>query len=350
MKNLTLIIVLATGLMISCKNEETTKGTDVSVPVRLTDVVKKPIYNTLNINGTVSPTGSIELSTEATGNYRLNKNPRTGEPYKMGDMVKKGEKIITLENEEYLISIRIDAKKLDLENAKQEYEKQQSLYDKGGVTLRELKNAEVSYLNAKYDFENATLQTNKLFLAAPFDGVIVDLPYFTGNVKVPSGTKVLKVMDYATLILNVEFPEKFISTVNLGQEAFVTNYNLKGDTLIAVVTEISPAINETTRTFKGVMKVNNPALKMRPGMFVKAEIVVDKRDSAIVIARDIIQNRRGGKVVFIVEHNTAQEKKVITGIETDNEVEILSGLQPGEKLVTEGFEMLSNRTKVKVQK
>jgi membrane fusion protein, multidrug efflux system len=350
MKNLTLIIILAIGLLSSCKNEETTKGADVSVPVRLTDVVKKPIYNSLTINGTVNPTGSIELSTEATGNYLLNKNPRTGAPYKMGDMVKKGEKIITLENEEYLISIRIDAKKLDLENSKQEYEKQQSLYDKGGVTLRELKTAEVSYLNAKYDFENATLQTNKLNIIAPFDGVIVDLPYFTNGVKVPSGTKVLKVMDYAMLILNVEFPEKFITTVNLGQEAFVTNYNLKGDTLIAVVTEISPAINEATRTFKGVMKVNNPALKMRPGMFVKADIVVDKRDSAIVIKRDIIQNRRGGKVVFIVEHNTAQEKKVITGIETDNEVEILSGLQPGEKLVTEGFEMLSNRTKVKVQK
>jgi membrane fusion protein, multidrug efflux system len=350
MKNLTLIIVLAIALLSSCKDKETTQGADVSVPVRLTDVVKKPIFNTLTINGTVSPTGSMELSTEATGNYLLNRNPRTGAPYKMGDVVKKGEKIITLENQEYLISIRIDAKKLDLENAKQEYEKQQSLYDKGGVTLRELKNAEVSYLNSKYDFENATLQTNKLNIVAPFDGAIVDLPYFTTNVKVPSGTKVLKVMDYATLILNVEFPEKFISTVNLGQEAFVTNYNLKDDTLIAVVSEISPAINETTRTFKGVMKVNNPSLKMRPGMFVKSEIVIDKRDSAIVISRDVIQNRRGGKVVFIVERNTAQEKKVITGIETDTEVEILSGLQPGEKLVTEGFEMLSNRTKVKVQK
>jgi len=350
MKNLTLIIVLAIGLLSSCKDRETTRGADVSVPVRLADIVKKPIFNTLAINGTVSPTGSIELSTEAMGYYLLNKNPRTGATYKMGDVVKKGEKIITLENQEYLLSIRIDAKKLDLENSKQEYEKQQSLFDKGGVTLRELKNAEVSYLNSKYDFENANIQTNKLLIAAPFDGVIVDLPYFTSNVKIPGGTKVLKVMDYATLILNVEFPEKFISTVNLGQEAFITNYNLKDDTLIAVVAEISPAINETTRTFKGVMKVNNPSLKMRPGMFVKAEIVIDKRDSAIVIDRDVIQKRRGGKVVFIVENNTAQEKKVITGIETDTEVEILSGLQAGEKLVTEGFEMLSNRTKVKVQK
>ena len=190
----------------------------------------------------------------------------------------------------------------------------------------------------------------KLSIVAPFDGVIVDLPYYTQNVKVPSGTKVLKVMDYSNLILNAEFPEKFIGTVTLGQQAFVTNYNLKGDTLNAVVTEISPAISETTRTFKGVLKVNNPKLIMRSGMFVKAEIVVEKRDSAIVIDRDLIQDKRHGKVVYVVERNTAVEKKVNTGIETDNEVEILSGLKPGEKLVTEGYEMLSNRAKVKVQK
>jgi RND family efflux transporter MFP subunit len=350
MKKLALIMIVAVVLFSSCRNQEATQGADVSVPVSLTDVVMKPIYNTLAINGTVTPTGSMELTTEAQGFYTLNRNPRSGTAYKMGDAVKKGDKIITLENEEYLISTRIEAKKLDLENAKQEYEKQQSLFDKGGVTLRELKNAEVSYLNAKYDYENATIQNGKLVITAPFDGVIVDLPYFTNGVKVPSGTKILKVMDYATLLLNVQFPEKFISTISLGQEAFVTNYNLKDDTLKATITELSPAINETTRTFEGVLKVSNPSLKMRPGMFVKAEIVVEKRDSAIVISRDVIQNRRGGKVVFVVERNAAQEKKVITGIETDTEVEIISGLQPGDKLVTEGYEMLSNRTKVKVQK
>jgi membrane fusion protein, multidrug efflux system len=350
MKKLALILFVAVAFLSSCRNQETTQGADVSVPVSLTDVVKKPIYNTLAINGTVTPTGSMELSTEAQGYYTLNRNPRSGSFYKMGDIVKKGDKIITLENEEYLISTRIESKKLALENAQQEYEKQQSLYDKGGVTLRELKSAEVSYLNSKYDYENATIQNGKLVITAPFDGAIVDLPYFTNGVKVPSGTKILKVMDYAALLLNVQFPEKFISTISLGQEAFVTNYNLKDDTLKATITELSPAINEATRTFEGVLKVSNPELKMRPGMFVKAEIVVEKRDSAIVISRDVIQKRRGGKVVFVVERNAAQEKKVITGIETDTEVEIISGLQSGDKLVTEGFEMLSNRTKVKVKK
>lgn len=350
MKKSVLILFSALAVLSSCKNQDETQGADVSVPVKVIDVAKKPIFNTLEINGNVSPTGTIELAAETEGMYQLRNNPATGKPYKMGDKVNKGATIISLTNPEFELSIRIESKKLDLENAKQEYEKQQSLFDKGGVTLRELKNSELSYLNARYDFENSELQTKKLNVVAPFNSVIVDLPYFSQNVKVPSATKLVKLMDYSTLILNAEFPEKFMSTVTLGQEAYVTNYNLKDDTLIAVITQLSPAINEATRTFKGVLKVNNPELKMRPGMFVKAEIVVEKRDSAIVISRDVIQNKRRGKVVFVVERNTATEKPINTGIETDDEVEIISGLQTGEKLVVEGYEMLSNRTKVKVQK
>lgn len=350
MKKLAIITLAALAIFSSCRNQETTQGADVSVPVRVIDVVKKPIFNTLQINGTVSPAGTIELTTNAEGLYDLQKNPATGKKYKMGDRVKKGDVIIVLHNPEYELGIRIDAKKLDLESAKSEYEKQQSLYEKGGVTQRDLKSAEVSYLNANYDYQNAEIQMSKLKVIAPIDGVIVDLPYFTPDVKVASGTTAATIMNYSKLILNAEFPEKFISTVSLGQEAFVTNYNLKDDTLKAVITELSPAISEASRTFKGVMEVANPDLLMRPGMFVKAEIIVERRDSSVVIDRDLVQNKRRGKVVFVVERNTASEKRIVTGIETDTEVEIVSGLEPGEKLVVEGYEMLSNRTKVKVQK
>jgi RND family efflux transporter MFP subunit len=322
----------------------------VSVPVKVNAIERKAIFNTLTITGTVVPSASITVTTEAEGNYKLLFNPRTGKTYKMGDIVSKNEKIIALENEEYVVGIRPEVKKLDLENARQEYEKQQSLYDKGGVTLSELKSSEVSYFNAKYDNDDAQLQMKKLSVVAPFDGVIVDLPYFTVGETLSSGTEVMTIMNYRSMVLEADFPEKFMPAIHTGQEAFVTNYNLKEDTLLAVITQLSPAIDEDTRTFKGVLEVENPDLVMRPGMFVKAEVVVEKRDNAIVIDRDLIQKKRNGKVVYVIEGNTAVEKKVNTGIETDNEVEILSGLQSGENLVIEGYEMLSNRTKVKIQK
>jgi RND family efflux transporter MFP subunit len=350
MKNYSWIIIAVLSLLISCSGEQASQSTDVSVPVTVTEVKLKPIFNTVAVNGSLSPAGSTELATEAEGRYSLEINPRTREPFKLGDKIFKGEKLISLQNEEYILSIRIESRKLDLDNARQEYEKQQSLYEKGGVTQRELQNSELSFINARYDYENAQLQISKLEIDAPFDGVIVELPYFTPNVRVPSSTKVAAIMDYAKLFLQADFPEKLITTIEPGQEAFVTNYNLKGDTLKATITQLSPAINASTRTFKGTVQVENNELKMRPGMFAKAEIIVDRRDSAIVVERGIIQNRRRGKIVFVVERNTAVEKSVNTGIETDTHVEIISGLEPGEQLVTEGYEMLSNRTKVRIRR
>jgi membrane fusion protein, multidrug efflux system len=346
------LILPAFALLIafsSCNNQQSTTQSDVSVPVRVTEVSKKTIRNTLTVNGTVSPTGTSEVKTEAEGQYQMQRNPRTGAAYKMGDRVNKGEVIIQIENPEYVLGIRPDAKALDWENARSEYEKQKSLYDKGGVTLNELKKSEITFLNSKYDNENAQMQMSKLTIKAPFEGVIVDLPYFTPNIKVSSGTLVLKIMNYSKLKLNVEFPEKYITTVFKGQEAFVTNYNMKDDTLIANIDELSPAINESSRTFKGVLMVDNPELKMRPGMFVKSDIVIEKKDSALVIPRNVIRKSRRGEVVFVVENNAAIERPIKTGIGNDTEIEIVEGLKSGEKLVVEGYEMLSNRTKVKVQ-
>ena len=99
MKKYILIAILAIPLFLACRNEEVSQGADVSVPVRVADIVKKPIFNSLTINGTVAPAGSIEMTTEADGKYRLQVNPRTGKPFKMGDKVKAGETIILLEKE-----------------------------------------------------------------------------------------------------------------------------------------------------------------------------------------------------------------------------------------------------------
>lgn len=350
MKKINWIFILAVIFFANCQNQEKTKGVDVSVPVRVSDVVKKTIFNTTSINGTVSSIANADLRTELEGKYQLNTNKQTGKPYRLGDKVKAGEILVLVNNPEYELSIRIEAKKLDLENSKQEYEKQQSLFEKGGVTQRELKNAELSYINTLYNYENAVLQMNKLKVIAPFDGVIVDLPYFTPNEKINSGIRVVNIMDYSKLIMQTDFPEKLITTIKAGQNAYVTNYNIKNDTLMAVITQLSPAINEATRTFKGVLNILNPELKMRPGMFVKAEVVIERRDSVIVVNRELVQNKRRGKVVYIVDRNTAVEKMVNTGIETDSEVEIISGIEPGEKIITEGYQMLSNRSKVRIQK
>jgi len=85
-------------------------------------------------------------------------------------------------------------------------------------------------------------------------------------------------------------------------------------------------------------------------MFVKADIVVNRRDSAIVIPKNIILSRQKGKTVFVVDRGVAAERIIETGLENLTDVEVTRGLARNERIVTGGFETLSNRSKVKIIK
>jgi multidrug efflux pump subunit AcrA (membrane-fusion protein) len=85
-------------------------------------------------------------------------------------------------------------------------------------------------------------------------------------------------------------------------------------------------------------------------MFVKADIVTNHKDSVIVIPKNIILSRQRGKTVFIIDRGVAAERIIETGLENISDVEVTRGLMKGERVVTSGFETLSNRSKVKIIK
>lgn len=335
-------------VFFSCSTDNTSFETDISVPVSVTEVKTKSIEQYLNTTGSVYAMQEITLASEMTGDYTLLKNPRTGRPFALGDIVVANQKIIRFEDHEYENSIKIESEEMNLDITKREFEKQESLYDKGGVTLRELKNSEIDFINAKYSLENAKIQLDKMDVKAPFKGVIVDLPYYTHGTRTSSDSEMVTIMNYSQLYMEVNLPEKDIAQIKIGNLAKITNYTLPNDTLIGKITQLSPAIDPTTRTFKGLLIIKNPELLLRPGMFVRSDIVVAKKDSTIVIPKDIILSKQRGKTVFIVERGAASERVITTGLESATEVEILKGLKKDERLIISGFETLRNRSKVKV--
>jgi RND family efflux transporter MFP subunit len=123
---------------------------------------------------------------------------------------------------------------------------------------------------------------------------------------------------------------------------------MKEDTLWGNVTQVSPAIDAETRTFKASIEIDNPDWKFRPGMFVKAETIVAQKDSAIVIPKNIIVQSGGAKRVFVVERGAADDRRIVTGLENPTEVEVVEGLSVDERLIVKGYETLSDQTRVKV--
>jgi len=347
-----IIFLLSTAIIAftGCRNQDPNLTADVEIPVSVEDIKLKSIEEFINTTGTAFPKGEIELKSKITASYFLEKNPQTGRSWQLGDRVKTGSVIARLEDQEYINNVKLETNQLNLELMESELKKQESLYEKGGVTLKDLKTAGINYENAKTTVVNAKLQLDKTKIVAPIDGVIVDLPYYTQGTQVETGKTIVKIMDYQIMYMDVQLPEKYISVIRPGQIVRLTNYTIPDDTIIGKITQLSPAINADTRTFKGNISIENRNYILRPGMFVKADIVTSHKDSVIVVPKTIILSRQKGKTVFIVDRGVATERIIETGLENITDVEVIRGLAKNDRLVTSGFETLSNRSKVKIIK
>jgi membrane fusion protein (multidrug efflux system) len=347
-KRLFPILVPVLLLAFSCKQPNLNVETTIEVPVGVIEAANSSIEEFINTTGTVYPVKDVSLSSEIAGIYRLQKNPVTGRPYALGDRVSEGAVLIRLEDEEYLNNLRIRSKEVDLEISRQEYEKQKSLYEKGGATMRELKNAEIALINSQYDTESSRINLAKMTVIAPFTGVIADLPYFTDGTRVPNNTLLVRLIDYSNLYLETNLPEKYFPNVEKGFKVYITSYTSPLDTLTGAITQISPSIDPEARTFKCLVNVENKQKKVLPGMFVKADLVINSSENTIVIPKDIIVNRNRVRTVFVVERGVARERRITTGLESTDRVEVLRGLEAGESVVSKGFETLRDNSRVKV--
>jgi len=348
MKSLLITGIALALVLTSCKQPDMEVNTTIEVPVGVIEVTTSNIEEFVSTTGSVYPLKDVSLSSEMTGEYRLQINSATGKPYALGDNVKAGTSVIKLEDEEYVNNLRMKSKEVDLEISKLEHEKQQSLYEKGGATLRDLKNAEITLLNTEYDIESNQINLAKMSLRSPFSGVIADLPFFTNGTRVASNTLMVQIIDYKKLFMEANLPEKYFNNIDRGFKVYVTSYTSTADTLTGIITQISPSIDPEARTFKCFVEVDNSNGILLPGMFVKADLVVNSAENTLVIPRDIIVSRNRNQIVYVVDKGVASERVITTGLENESSIEVKMGLLEGESVVTTGFETLRNQSRVRI--
>lgn len=343
-----LFALLVLAFFSSCSPEESNIKTEIKIPVSVVSIKPQSISRFIETTGTVYSSKEGLIKSELGGIYKLQRNPATGKPFALGDAVRAGQVLIRIEDKEFENNLQIEGKRLNLELAENNLTKQQSLYDKGGVTQTELKNASIEHVSAKYAYQNAEIQMAKMAVKAPFDGVIVELPYYTDGVRIDQGKELVKVMQYDKLLMDVKLPEKYLPEVTLDQMVQISSYNVAKDTVYGRISQISPIINADTRTFQSILQINNDKQLLRPGMFIKAFILSEKHDSTIVIPKETVISRQDGSIVFTVENGIATERKITTGLENMNDIEVVSGLKMNDRLVISGFETLRNKSKVSI--
>ncbi|MCL4708526.1 efflux RND transporter periplasmic adaptor subunit [bacterium] len=330
----------------ACNPGEDRSAADLTIPVVVEKVKRGPIAAYVSATGTLRAQREERMVAEVDGVLRLARH--NGGVLTVGTRVAAGQLLAEIENQEYLLTVRVESQKLAMENAERELQKQEALFKEGGVTEKELELSRRNALDARLNYEAAQIKADKLRLKAPISGFIANLQTNAVGTRVPAGFRLCDILEYSTTRVQVNLPNTDLERIQIGQEVLVSNYALVDQTFKGQLTAIDPTIDAQTRTFTAMIEVANKNLLLRPGMFVKTEIVIEHHPEALIIPKTALQTRDNRSVAFVVEGASAELRDVTTGIETREEIEILEGLNEGERLVVKGQETLRDKSKVRV--
>jgi len=194
-------------------------------------------------------------------------------------------------------------------------------------------------------------------LSAPFDGVISGKYFEDGEMysgsPIPAIGKaaILSIVQINNLKAVVSLSAKYFPQISTRMKAEVMCDIYPGEKFTGEVYKIYPTIDKSTSTFQAEVRINNPGLKLRPGMFARAYLQF--KSEQVVLAPTISILKQTGtneRYMFINENGVARKRVVKQGSIFDDKTEILEGIQPGEEIIVTGQSRLTDGTKISITK
>ena len=179
-------------------------------------------------------------------------------------------------------------------------------------------------------------------------GTILSAPFSVGDtVSTQSGVYV--VGDLSALAVETFVPERFVASVVYGMKAVLWFEAIPGETFNAEVTEINPVLDPASRTLRIRLRFINPDPRIKGGMFATLNLVTSRKENVPVVQRASVINTYGSWIVFVVdENNIARRREITLGLENEEYLEILSGVTPGENVVSAGQNFLTDGDSVRI--
>jgi multidrug efflux pump subunit AcrA (membrane-fusion protein) len=245
----------------------------------------------------------------------------------------------------------------DLDTAQAALVQAQAAYDEAAKHLESmrsvsraaaLKSAQGQLTSAEGKYKGAEAQVNYSEIRSPIDGVVTDRPLFAGETAA-AGAPLLTVMDTSTLLAKTHLAQNLAQQMKVGDEATVTVHGLSSP-VAAVVSLISPALDPGSTTVEVWLKIDNKSGALKVGTPVKVSITGETVAQAWQVpAKSILTAQDGSKSVMVVGADGAAHRKPVTlGLEDAGKVQITSGLNPGDLVITDGAYGLDDGVKVKV--
>lgn len=240
----------------------------------------------------------------------------------------------SLGRDERLLGDRIGTERQVLES-RQAVREAEIAHNLAVQNLRAIRQAETN-LDAAADAADAEL--DRYELRAPLDGVVVARHLTRGEVVAEQPDEVpFVVADLSSVWINLTVYQRDLAAVKAGQPVRITSSHGIADAT-GTIAFVSPSVDERTRTATARVVLSNPEGHWRPGMFVTVEVSSGSTRAAVVVPTSALQDLDGQASVFVQEGEIFEPRAVRVGLRTADTAEILDGLQPGERVVTQnGF-------------
>ncbi len=262
-----------------------------------------------------------------------------------GETIQAGQVLARLDDERLaVLAAQAEANFRKLEN---DFNRNKELFNRKLISAEEFQGAKYEYESQKAAFDLAKLDLEYSSIRAPIGGVIADRRIKVGKM-VLTNEAVFKITGLDPLRAVLYVPEKEIIKLNIGQSATISVDALESSTYRGTIERISPVVDPTTGTVKVTVGVRNREKKLKPGMFVRVNIIYDVHENTLLVPKDAILAEDTESAVFVIVDSLAYRRVVLTGYSNEGQIEIVNGIKLGETIVTTGQGSLKDSAKVEI--
>ena len=338
------IIVIASLIRYATKERKE----EPIIYVEVTHPLQKEMIESISTTGTITAEKETTLASKISGKI---KSIHVSE----GDQLTSGQLVIQLESKELKLQKEIAqsahrsaASQVDEEN----YKRHKALYEEGVITKAEFDKIESEYKAATSEKERlektVELQEEQQAssdLTAPFDALTAKIFVHEGEV-IAAGQPLALLVNMDSVYAEVSIASHNIEKIKKDMEAHLM-VDSSSNTFKGMVDTLSPVADPLSRTFDAKIKIHNENHILKPGMFAKVSVITDRKPQAITLPKTALVKKEGlaGKWIYTVENNKAHLREIKIGLESAQDIEVISPLDTQSIVVTAGqSELFDNAT------
>jgi multidrug efflux system membrane fusion protein len=361
LKPIAITAALLAAALAGCSNSKPQVQPNPVVPVTVAEVVQKSVPVQVKTIGNVEAYSTVGVKPQVTGEIQ-------GVHFAEGQDVKRGQLLFTIDPSSFEADLkRVEANLIQdqakLKNAQVEAARYENLMRQGIVPKEQAEQVETNRaaLEAAVNADRAQVQYDKVQLSytriySPIDGRTGNLMLHRGNVvKANPDNPMVTINQVTPIYVDFSVPQQFLPEI----KQFAARGKLRVEALIphqednpvrGTLSFIDNNVDLTTGTIKLKGTFQNTDRRLWPGQFVNVVLTLSERPNAIVVPAQAVQTGQEGQYVFVVKADNTVESRPVTVVRTaENQSVIEKGLQPGDKVVTDGQLRLVSGTKVEIK-